>query len=272
MAAFVEHEFERGFVLDEERLRKLSHIIADKINPGQASGKFIFRVSRGDAFAYTTDNVDDVLKEDNSDWRRLTKLEIETEDDADPYLLLSFGGDGARIEINGTNRDSVYVLFSDLREYMKEEVAIAISHIRELTQAIMGTMVVAFITWFTIYWTVTSRETGIAASELARAIHAQDDTTKLNYLVRAMAATSHRPKPPTAALATGVLILLVLLFDVPERVVRYVFPSNVFLFGAQKVRYDRRRRVLSNIFWVVLIGGVVSVIAGVVGTHLVRGH
>ena len=73
MAAHVEHEFVRGFVLDEERLRKLTHLIAQHLDPSTTGGSYEFRVYRGDAFAYTTPSVEDVLKEDNSDWKRLTK-------------------------------------------------------------------------------------------------------------------------------------------------------------------------------------------------------
>jgi hypothetical protein len=272
MAAYVEHEFERGFVVDEERLRKLNHIIAERIDPSKAGGKFHYRVYRGDAFAYTTHSIDDVLKEDNSDWRRLTKLEIETQDGADPYLLLSFASDGVRLEIHGGDRDTIFVLFSDLREYMTEEVTTAIPHVREFTQVIASVLVVAFMVWFTVYLTVRSRDNGMAISDLSAAIRAHDDTTKLNYLVRAVAASNRQPRPPIAALATGVLILLILLVDAPERLLRFASPSNVFLFGAQKTRYDRRRRILSNLFWIVVIGGGVSLIAGIVASRVMKGH
>jgi hypothetical protein len=66
MGAYVHHQFERGFLLDEERLRKLVHLIAEKLDPEKSGKRYEFKVFRGDAYSYMTNAVDDILKEDNA--------------------------------------------------------------------------------------------------------------------------------------------------------------------------------------------------------------
>jgi hypothetical protein len=76
MAAYVEHRFDKGFLLDEERLRKLVSIISQRLTKSEPPTPHNLRIFRADSYSYETENVQDVINEDNADWRRITKLEI----------------------------------------------------------------------------------------------------------------------------------------------------------------------------------------------------
>ena len=69
-----------------------------------------------------------------------------------------------------------------------------------------------------------------------------------------------------------ILTLGLLTTGAIEKSAEFLFPSNIFLFGKRKQAFDKKRRLLSNVLWVVLVGLGVSIIAGIIvwyvtGTH-----
>jgi len=130
--AFVEHSFRGGFLLDETRLRKLKDIIENR-ETRVSDSKIIYQVYRGDSYSYETESVDDVVNEDNEDWRRITRLDLrialpDPEDDDHQGALhfrLSFSyKEGCELRISADDRDRVFLLFSDLRDYIQNEVTV----------------------------------------------------------------------------------------------------------------------------------------------------
>ncbi len=122
MAAYVEHTFKRGFLLDEERLRKLNSIIQERLAKHDPPLSHTFRIYRADSYSYETQKVDDVTREDNADWQHITRLQIKTEQKDVFEFKLSFSEDGTFLKMVGNDRDDVFLLFSDLREYMENEI------------------------------------------------------------------------------------------------------------------------------------------------------
>lgn len=94
MAAYVEHSFAKGFLLDEERLRKLNSLIGERLGKAAPPLKHSFRVYRADSYSYETANVDDVAKEDNTNWQRITRLEIKAEQKDVFEFVLTFSDEG----------------------------------------------------------------------------------------------------------------------------------------------------------------------------------
>ena len=52
MGAFVEHDFDKSFLLDEERLRKILQIVNER------KLDIEFKVYRGDSYWYVTENIE----------------------------------------------------------------------------------------------------------------------------------------------------------------------------------------------------------------------
>ena len=122
MSAFVEHSFDRGFLLDEPKLRKLHELVAARLSKLQTPIPVRFKVYRGDSDSYETEAVQDVINEDNEDWRAITRLDVTAIVTDVLDFELSFSGKRPSLRIVGDDRDAVFLLFSDVREYMTNEV------------------------------------------------------------------------------------------------------------------------------------------------------
>ena len=114
MAAYVEHRFKRGFLLDEEKLRKLVNLITQRLGKSEPPIPYKLRVFRADPYSYETSNVEDIVNEDHADWRRITRLQIEASRQKDFEFELTFSDEGTSLNLDGDDRDQVYLLLSDL--------------------------------------------------------------------------------------------------------------------------------------------------------------
>jgi len=275
MGAHIEHEFSRGFVLDEERLRKLTHLISGRVDTEQ-KGLCEFQVVRADAFSYNTRNVTDVLSEDNSDWRRIKKLVINCEREESPEirLMLTFGSPQYfepatfNLVIDGDDRDSVFVLFSDVRAYIDDEVSSAFITTGFGLQLL--TIPFFVLALFLISMFLDMRvHSAVSRGSLAAVLRSSDVNVKLNYLISQPLVTTESRIVFTLVIVTlAMAFLFVLVVGLPHRLVRLIWPFNEFLFGARRSRFERRRRLLANVFWVVVVGGVVSAAAGLVVSRI----
>jgi len=266
--AFVEHSFRGGFLLDETRLRKLKDIIESR-ETRVSDSKILYRISRGDSYSYETESVDDVVKEDNEDWRRITHLDLkisrpEPEDakkKGDLRFILSFSDkEGCELRIAAEDRDRVFLLFSDLRDYIQNEVTVTRTLDKETSRFLgmlisMGLLIFALLT---ILYFIQHFE----PEPLKQVLKNPDIATKLNFLIE--------QRGRTPSLKVMILIGCAFafsfgaLFGSVGAVVRFIFPGNEFLFGKRKERFEKRERLTSNLLWVVGVGCVVSIIAGLI--------
>jgi hypothetical protein len=276
VAAFVEHSFKRGFLLDEPRLRKLKDIIESREIKSRYS-KVVYRVYRGDSYSYETESVDDVVNEDNEDWRRITRLDVrisqrETEEDQENRLrfLLSFSDkEGCELRITAENRDRVFLLFSDLREYIQHEVTVT-RQIDEGQGRVLGMVLSVAIILATLLSTMYLTEH--FDPELSRqALNSPDIATKLNFLISHRERTSFNVKSLIIA-GVGMMISLAVLFGSVGAIVSFIFPGNVFLFGKRKETFEKRQRLTSNLLWIVGAGLIVSVVAGFIVWRFTSRH
>jgi hypothetical protein len=148
MAAFVEHSFPHGFLLDEERLRKLKDLIENRLAKMPTHPQLVYKVYRGDSYSYTTTSVEDVAKEDNEDWRRITRLELSVDSKNDLVFLLSFSAKGCDLRITGADRDNVFLVFSDVRDYVHNEVAVVRGLTRTSVRTVGSVLLTAFMMAF----------------------------------------------------------------------------------------------------------------------------
>jgi hypothetical protein len=266
MAANVEHRFRKGYLLDEERLRKLHSVIRDRIAGSDAEGQLRFKVYRGDAFSYETNELETVLGEDNADWRRLTRVDFGIRTAALNLMLIFSSQEGARLNIYGEDRDRVFLLFSDIRQYLEEEVTLSRFNTGGLPRFV-ALLLLAISMVLVVVSTMLTGVTRIPRPEaVSSALAATDARTKLDFLI---SQTREAPHTGTsrwlmAGAMAAMLLVPLALTSLPGRVLAYLLPGNIFIFGAQKARFDRRRRLIGNVVWVVLIGFIVSFAAGVV--------
>ena len=266
MPAFVEHSFKGGFLLDEPRLRKIKDIIESR-EARNSQAKIVYRVYRGDSYSYDTESVDDVVNEENEDWRRITRLDLrvspkseEAGKKSDFAFLLSFSGkEGCELRIAADDRDRVFLLFSDLREYIQHEVAVTRAIDRERGRGLqlvlsVGVLIGAVLAgmYFTEHFD----------PELSRqALESADVPTKLNFLIKHREVGMFTWKA-LVSVGVGMALSLLVLLGSTGAIVALIFPGNEFLFGKRKQRFERRQRLTGNLLWGVGVALAVSVLAG----------
>lgn len=262
MAAHVEHRFKKGFLLDEEKFRKLVNIISQRLSKSTPPIVHKFRVFRADSYSYETNNIEDVVNEDNADWRRITRLQIEASHEKEFEFDLTFSDEGTSLKLDGDDRDQVYLILSDLREYLKNEVNTCIHISRDVGRAISLLLPMAFSVLFLFLVFLKAAYIGPSKAEIQTVLDSQQIEQKLDFLIQQKLSWEEL-RFLFPALMLMPLLLLISLFDFTNKIIAFFRPSNLFLFGPQKQKYDRRRRIVSNVLWGILIAFVISVLAGI---------
>jgi flagellar basal body-associated protein FliL len=258
MSAYVEHEFKKAYLLDEERLRKVNSILTNRSPTVPDTSAHMYKVFRSDSYSYATDSVDMILKEDNPEWAKIEKLEVSSSKIEKFRLLLVFGKDGTKLEIEGEDRDQVFLLFSDIKEYLNAEVNTrwkASERIISLSLMVLTLFALTIVFYFT-----TSK--GYDEEGAKSAMQSTDIASKLNFIIQNQLQKDHSS---SIGLVFPLLMLVMLatLTRVPRRIFCYFYPQNQFLIGKQKVIIEKRREFFSKVFWIIIIGLIVTVIGGI---------
>jgi hypothetical protein len=254
MGAFVRHEFRKGFLLDEERIRKINEILNQRLTGVEGSPKPTYKVYRADAFSYTTVDVQDVINEENSEWQRITRLAVSASSGDILDLKLDFDESGTGLHIEGEDRDFVYLLFSDLRQYLSNEVNVLRSLPRRIGRLVTGIgMIIVSVIFMVEVWPAPA----------TTVLESQDIHEKLNVLIERQTLSS-----PILPVLLGMLALLMIGQLLGEekllKMVELFFPQNIFLFGKELDRYARIQTLRNRIFWGVIVASVVGVATGLV--------
>lgn len=268
MSAHVDFDFRKGFILDEVRVRKLHELVEIRLQKLPEPAPLRFMVFRGDAFAYETPDVAQVVAEDSSDWRSITRLDLlaQAKDSIDFHLI--FSAKQVTLSITGDDRDSVFLLFSDIREYVNNEVLSGRPLSRDVSR-ILGLGIMFFgmmgLLWSTMSTLEPNKEAAMAA------LASPDVGEKLNFIL--LDRISKMPGSSMGAwLAVMLLSFFVSLSSVIESLWRFLSPTNLFLFGMRKQVFERKQALKGRALWGILIAFVVSVLAGVFLSALNSGH
>lgn len=255
--AFVEHDFKRGFILDEARLRKVHDLIESRISKYPIPLSLRYKVFRGDSLSYETSSVLDVVNEDNDDWRAITRLEVFAIQENVFTFRLTFSKERVFVLIIGNDRDAVFLLFSDLREYVRSEILAGRKPARD-TARLVSLCIIAIV--MIEYFIKFLHGMTVDPSLVSRALSTNDLADKLNFLIQRLGESP----PGFYALPwlLAVAFVAAVAGDVIAPAWNFAFPTNVFLFGKRKAAFEKRQRLLGNIFWVVIIGLIVSALAG----------
>jgi len=265
MGAHVEHRFDKDFVVDEERLRKIRSIIDARLSKLDVTSGLFYKVRRGDSFSYETESIEQVIEEDNEDWRRITGLDIKLEEKDRLELVLAFSRSGVSLVMEGAERDEVFLLFSDLKHYLDNEVATCRSrHILDdkLLPALFPLGFLFFLILFMFIFTDRPEE------HIRQAVlESQDLADKLNFLVE------HKAKDRSSTIFSATLFATVILLAAAvafSQALRHAYPSNDFVFGKRKELLEKRRAVIGKVFWGIGVTLVVSIVAGLIVRYFMK--
>jgi hypothetical protein len=279
VGAFIKHEFKKGFLLNEERLRKIHEILRKRLTGIEGPPEPVYKVYRADSFTYTTSVIEDVLNEENSEWQRIERLNVSIRSNEKFKLDLDFR-DRTVVHIEGEDRDLVFLVFSDLRQYLSNEVNV-LKFAPWKTVQIAGVVLVTIVLgiWFFFaLWVYVTKDPSVDWKQEvvhARALmEGQDINEKLNWLIE---TSLPEPETPSAIRLTNWALIFLAFFGVGlmgvsiageqipkfrKIVDKFLFPTNVFLFGRERERYEKTMALRRNLFWVVFVGFIVGIGAG----------
>ncbi len=262
MGAYVDHEFENGFVLDEGRLRKVAEILMARQKQFGADCRLTFKVYRSDTLTYTTEDLEQILREDNGGWSRLVRLTFSIQA-SDFSLSLDFDEDGTRLHIEGNDRDVVFLVFSEIKQYLSSEV----NTVRIKGYKVRNLLSSAFLLCGAVYSIASfARVFGETPFPADTVLQSQDLQLKLNFLVESISRQFGTPFMSIFYVLLAVVVIYEVFFasKLLKRPLEYLFPSNIFLIGKEIQRNTRRQSLRQNIFWGVIIASVISLLAGLV--------
>lgn len=274
MSAYVESDFRRGFILDEERVRKINELIHNRLATDQNYPCPVYKVYRSDNFTYTTTNIEDIFKEDNGDSQKVVRILILIEDE---QSKLKFDLDfdvryATSLKIEGENRDLVFLLFSDLRQYMANEVTIC-KRISTRSLHLLLFLIPLTLLGIIFIALMTGLLQAMPATSAKLALESQNALDKLNFLISSQEqisiALTGGQNVVLFFLGLGACMVLTMVIaminrDQLLRLSNSLFIQDLFLFGKEIKRHEIRQRRRSNIFWGIIVATVVSVIAGLI--------
>ena len=266
MSAYVEHKFKKGFILNEENLRKMHELILKRFNEIDDTLKPEYEIQRKDSYCYLTNDVKDIVNEDNSVYNKIQNITILGKKDDEFYFELTFSqSDGTKLLIKGENRDLVFLLLSDLRTYMNNDVnkrfVIDRSSIRNIFFCIeMLILIVPLISLLNL----AKKTSGIISYEIA--IKSNDLQEKLNYLINQNHIkddVTYMSYLPIYMIGVVIIGIIPIFFDkLIQKIILFLYPSNIFLFGKAIVEYEKANAIKNKILWAIVVSFIISLVAG----------
>ena len=270
MSAFVDYTFDKGFILDEERIRKLNDILLTRGQQLAGNCKPMYKVYRADTFTYTTEDLRQILSEDNADWQRVVRLAVSLKQDDDFMLDLDFDGndDKTKLHIEGSDRDFVFVFFSELRQYISNEISVINRRkVRPILAFIAVSILFLMLFWLYSFW---GKQTA-AAFMTEDTLKSQDINVKLNYIITITADQmdmfSGYPGYALFSMISLACVTFIALLAHEiglDKPIKRLFPNNIFLIGKEIGRHAKRQSLRQNIMWGIIISSIISVVTGLI--------
>lgn len=261
MAANVEFDFPNYFEVDEEKLRRIHSIIKKRL-PEKNQESIEFIIKKSDNFIYHTKNIIDIINEPNDSTSKINSIKINYNSETLNIEVLLSNKTGASINVSGENRDDVFLLSSELKEYISKEVA----NIKKMkwiqARIIMSILMISLVGYMTYIF--SSLKT-IDTYALKMALDSTNTNDKLNYLI---SKGNKDLKTATSLVPMFILLLAIIASQIIpfEKIMNYIYPRNTFLFGKEISLIERKKRNRSNVFWVIGVGSVISLAVAFIST------
>lgn len=258
MSAKVSKKFNKKFEINEEGLRRIHSDIRKRV-PTEKQKDIIFEIFREDSLVYRTSELDRVLSESNDSTQKIKSISIEYLDDSLDIELTFHVEDGAKLAVKGEDRDTVYLISSELGEYIQKEVSF-LSGGSWMNKGMIATICLAVVLLLAFLIKTPNIEPNISEA-LSTALTSTDTNEKLNYIINNI---NNKKNPESRAeIATILPMALVLIFLLPHgNVAQYFFPGNIFLIGKQINIINNRRGFVRNIFWCGIVALAIAMATG----------
>ncbi|MBF6036379.1 hypothetical protein H8F23_24275 [Pseudomonas sp. P155] len=255
MSAKVLRKFQKRFELNEEGIRRIYADIKKRV-PEENHKDIIFEVFREDSLVYRTAEIDRVLSEDNDSTRKIKNITIEY---ADKQLILEINFDaenGAQFTVTGEDRDDVYLLSSELKEYIEKEVAKISSFAFANAKTILFAYIIILMSIMLYFF--RSMDVSTDTEKLQKILSSNDIHEKLNYIIDTRTIKPNTTNAMNYMIALPIILSLSAIFPF-RKIISYLYPGNIFLIGKQTSVIASRRSSAKNFFW----GGIVALVIAI---------
>jgi hypothetical protein len=182
---------------------------------------------------------------------------------------LSFdAAEGVLIEIEASDRDRAYLLFSELKEYLNTEVLV-LRKCRSQIGAQLYLMLPMFgIVIFMMSFLLVVTRPPLKLDELKALMAGNDIQAKLNFVI-----TTRSARTEATLLGWFVPSILVLAIAAPcfEWLRNRWYPRNIFYFGKEKHRYDSLLQRRTRWVWGVIVGLIIRFLGSLAVWFLTKG-
>lgn len=263
----IQKTYGQTFKLDEGALRKITQILRDHVAklPGN-SYHIRFTAYRGDESFFEIDDLDKILSDDNAKSRRINRLTIrvmeqkesnpDTKEDKS-LAFIDFDVDDSkpvRVHVRGQDRDWCFLLAQDIHAQIERVTAGKIKALLSASWAnlAIGLALSIAITvgaaWLFFKTTVppnTLLDSSDPSFSLPHAYQGLVFNIRIVYFV----------------LGGFLLFILFGFFDC-SRLLKRMIGASVFYWGDEIEAYERRKTWGRNIFWIIIVGLILSYAGG----------
>lgn len=259
MICHIERYFDKGFLLKEEHIRKIFDITRKRLKEKDINEEIRFGVYRNDDLFFEENSVDALLEEENSKRNKIRKIEIKVVAEKLDFSLVFCKQNGASIEIESSDRDFAFLIFSDLKEYLLTEVLVFRLWWKHLEN---GRFFIFLLPMFVLLWLLFNIITPTSEEKIQAIIASSDISEKINFLIKERENRVPNLNSMKWYLYFFFAIILTSAFwtGIFEKF-SFLTCSNIFCFGKESELYEKYCALRSKIVWGVLIGGIVAGLA-----------
>jgi hypothetical protein len=260
MKAYLKQNFKKGYLLTEETIIKISDIILKRFKETGIKEELNYKVYRKDSLVYETTDYKKFLEEENSKRNLINKLDIYHNCDNLKFKLTFDKEEGVNLEIEASEKDSAYLLFSDLKEYLSTEILKFRGFKFEKLKLERYIMPVFMFLFMIFTFSFISRPK-LTESQINHILSTDSTNVKINYLVQNSLSTFKLKNLWYLFIA---IVVVAILATSTTELLDTVYPRNIFYIGKEIARYDKHCSIRSKIIWGIIIALIVSIIAGFV--------
>jgi hypothetical protein len=266
--------FKWGFVLSEQDLRRILQTCQEHFSKVKASGVFrqLLTAKLSDGSLVESDDVNDILTLENEGSKAVERIKVNFDDGKetkDHSIEVEFqdglknpeGWTSVSYSVVGTSRDWAFLAGSELEERLRKTKSIPSAYLVRTRWFIFVPMILAMVLSLWVSTTfLEDRSLGVSLETAYKNGQLKDPIEALIFLEKRRAA-QHMGGKFFAVMMLS-FSLPAALFWVMSRLLPRVYPSYNFYWGDYKVFYDKRKSTM-RIFWtVVVLGVLVSLVAG----------
>lgn len=249
--------------MDEEKLRKIHDIISKRINDNEVK----YSIFRDDSFSFETKKLEDIVNQENSKLSKINEIRIKLDKTESLDLSLGFDDSGVNLYIEGENRDNVFLLFSELKEYISNEVCTQRLTSKNLNRYMLYFFVTSGIIFVISFIIILINTPKISNEVINNILQSNDTNEKLNLLIKDNFKEKFVGKDYSIFYQFLFFPIAAVIFIFSEqlfKVISFFFPANLFLFGKEYERYNKYLEIRSKIFWVIVLGLLISIIGSLI--------